>query len=136
MASNRCKEFIKNAIEDEEVKVVIDDVKHSSSVVDAAYFLWYLFKVRDDLEWPVTVEMMEFTIMIMKEMTDTGLLYVIDVFMKLKEEYLFDEEGQFRASPEVSESRNNSLAGLCDLICSYVLVPCIFQCKSDFSWSF
>ena len=97
----------------EEVKVVADDVKYSSSVVDAAWFLHRMFKVRDNLEWPVTIEVLEFTLMFMKEMIDIALVYVIDVFEKLEEGNLFDEKGQFKASPEVSESCSNSLSGLC-----------------------
>ena len=101
-ASDRCKKSITNAIEFETVKVITDEVKFSSSVVDATGFLRGLFKVRDDLEWPVTVEKMEFTLMIMEKVTNNALFYVEDVFMRMKDEYLFDEEGQFKASPEVS----------------------------------
>ena len=125
MVSDRCKKYIKNAVEAEEVKVVADNVKYSSSVVDAAKFLQGMFKVRDDLEWPVIVEMMEFTLMIMKEVIDNALSYVIDMFEKLNEDYLFDKEGQFKASPEVSESHNNSSSEFFDYMHNYYIISII-----------
>ncbi len=91
-ASSDCKERIKRAIADSEPVPISDDIKLSSSVRDSSDILIILFRVRDDLKWPVTSEMLQFTKLIMEEVTSCALFYVQHTSEEMKDEYALDDE--------------------------------------------
>ncbi len=91
-ASSDCKERIKRAIADSEPVPISDDIKLSSSVRDSSDILIILFRVRDDLKWPVTSEMLQFTKLIMEEVTSCALFYVQHTSEQMKDEYALDDE--------------------------------------------
>ena len=101
-ASSDCKERIKRAIADSQPVPISDEVKLSSSVCDSSDILFILFRVRDDLKWPVTSEMLKFTKLIMQEVTSCALFYVQHTSEQMKDEYALDDQ-------EVSVLCNHSL---------------------------
>ena len=100
-ASDHCKESISNDIEQEESVPLNAAVKYSSSVRDASDILIKLFNIRDDLKWPVTGEMLEFTRLVMEEVTDGALFYVNHSAKIMKDTYIYDAQKHFRATEEV-----------------------------------
>ncbi|XP_064406620.1 protein unc-13 homolog D-like [Halichondria panicea] len=91
-ASSDCKERIKRAIADSQPVPISDEVKLSSSVCDSSDILFILFRVRDDLKWPVTGEMLKFTKLIMQEVTSCALFYVQHTSEQMKDEYALDDQ--------------------------------------------
>ena len=101
-ASKRSRQQVKAAIKLDTIVVVTDEVKFSSSAIDASGILTTLFKLRNDLEWPVEVERMEYTLMLIKEATGTALYYVTLMNGRMRDEYIFHEHSQFRVTEQVS----------------------------------
>lgn len=100
-AATRCKDQIEKAIELDKVVEVTNDVKFSSSAVDASGSLIRLLTVKRDLEWPVLSERLLFTVAVVKEAIGCAMSYIETVFKSMKREYIFDSEGKFRATEKV-----------------------------------
>ena len=108
-AGSRCKDQIEKAIELDKVVEVTNEVKFSSSAVDASGSLIRLLNVRNDLEWPVPSERLMFTVAVVKEATDCAMIYIDTVFESMKVEYIFDSEGKFRATDKVGRGMDSGV---------------------------
>jgi len=120
--AERCKTHITNAVEgDDTVQVITSDVKFSASAADTADILAGMFKLRDELDWPVTAEMMEFTLIIVQKVTELAMFFVNQSY----DQYQVNieqkqEDSEFQATKQVINIK---------LIhaCTYIHV-CIYIC--------
>lgn len=101
-AGRRCNKHIDLAIQLDKVVDVTREVKFSSSAVDATAALVQLLNVRDDLQWPVPFKRMMFGVAILQETTKCAMMYIDRVFDSLKDEYVYDSDGKFRATEKVN----------------------------------
>ncbi len=100
-ASQDCRRRITLAIQNEESVQLNAEVKYSSSVRDSSDILLSLFNVRDDLKWPVTNELLEFTRLIMQKVTAGALFYVKHAAELMSDDYIYNKNGEFRATDKV-----------------------------------
>ena len=101
LATDRCKDRIRKAIQLDKVVQVTEDVHFSSSAVDGTGFLLRLMKLSDELEWPSRVEAFTFMVAIVRSACECALFYVGEVYKSLDSEDMFDERRMFRATEKV-----------------------------------
>ena len=105
VATEKCEDRIRQAIEMDEIVRITDDLQLSASAVDTNGFLIQMATFWQHLQWPVPTEAFGYAMSLIKNMCTCAIYYVGEVFSSLRAEDWTDDQGRFRASEKVRKRR-------------------------------
>lgn len=105
VATEKCEDRIRQAIELDEIVKITDDLKLSASAVDTNGFLIQMATFWQHLQWPVATEAYGYAMSLIRNMCNCAIVYVGEVFSSLKSSDWTDDQGRFTASEKVRKDK-------------------------------
>ena len=107
LAAVKAKARIKRAIELDEVRVIDDMVKHSTSAVDVTWCLSQICIFWKRLDWPDPSDAFMFLTQITEVVGECGMYYADIIFNQLVQKGFFNDIGQFDITDQLCTMMND-----------------------------